>query len=356
VHRAVAVALALALAGGCAGPAVAAGSRDTLFAKLPHLFGSAPSALLSAREVLRRYETALTALQTPRFLAFTFAVDQVGAHDLSQTHRVFRDGRRERDETLVTDGFTLRNPDVRIFTSANRYAVASIAPRARAYAFKLVATRHDGDHDTYLFDTAAHAPAAFAVTSVAIDGLRFLPVELGFHIDAGSLRGKGRLTYGLVDRYWLVRLAEVATNEAGLAARERIVWSQYQFPERLPASTFNAREALPAPGRGLPRATRPLAARTPFPAGALRVPSPQATLRIGSPPATAIPAPLLGAPPAKPHVTRHRLPAVSPRPVASDEASPPPGLLQGPVTPAALPGQAAPAATGATTVPPAAAP
>jgi hypothetical protein len=211
---------------------------------------------LSPGLVLARYGAVLGAVKRPQQLVFAYTVEQLGLQDLEQSHRVYRSGHSERDETLVVDGYTLQYPSIRIFRNrSDRYDIAAVAPRLGAYAFRYaVGQRPVGD--SYLFKTARLSPGAFAVTQVEIDGRTFLPSVVRFTIVGNGARGSGELIYAGSQTFWLVRRATVSTHlTSGKTARERITWSNYQFPTSLPPSTF-------APPRPV---TTPPAAPTPTP-------------------------------------------------------------------------------------------
>ena len=211
----------------------------------------APSAVARAALrpalVLQRYTQRLAAIKRPRALAFQYTVEQLGLHELEQAHRVYRSGVSERDETLVVDGYVLQHPSIRIFRNrTDRYDVGEVAPRAYSFAYARLLARPGGN--TYVFRTARAASAAFAVSEVEIDGGTFLPSVIRFKVGGNGARGSGELNYGRAESFWLVRQATInAKLTSGASARERITWSNYQFPTKLPPSTFEPPRPIPTP-------------------------------------------------------------------------------------------------------------
>ncbi|MFZ1125946.1 MAG: hypothetical protein WAN59_12475 [Candidatus Baltobacteraceae bacterium] len=196
---------------------------------------------LEPATVLARYADALAALKHPAAISFEFSVEQLGLRNLEQTHRVYRSGSDERDETLSVDGYALKNPAVRIFRNRGyRYDIATIAPKPEAYEFSFSSVQRAGDHYAYSFETKSRAAASFAVTGVTIDGASFLPSVVRFAASGGA-RASGRLRYVGAQGYWVVTEAIAdARLPDGKVAHERIVWSSYRFPQSLPPSTFQA--------------------------------------------------------------------------------------------------------------------
>ncbi len=236
-----------------AGALLLAGAR---FAPEPEASPSARAPLRPAL-VLARYAEGLAKIKRPKALAFQYTVEQLGLHDLEQSHRVYRSGVSERDETLVVDGYTLQYPSIRIFRNrVDRYDVTAVAPRPGTYRFAYSGLLPRPGGNAYVFKTIRTASGAFAVSEIEIDGRTFLPSVIRFKLAGNGARGGGELRYGRADVYWLVRQAIVSAKLTnGANAHERITWSNYQFPTALPPSTF-------AP----PRATRaPLLAPTPVP-------------------------------------------------------------------------------------------
>jgi hypothetical protein len=211
----------------------------------PRPLGAHP-APLPGNVVLQRYATALAALALPKAISFDYTVEQLGLRNLEQTHRVYRSGVRERDETVIVDGYTLGRPAIRIFSNRTyRYAVGSIAPALGAYAFDFAGVVRTNGGYGYVYRTEPHAAASFAVSEIEIDGRSFLPSIVRFRIAGDGARGSGSIVYGRSDMYWVVREARVNAHLSdGTAAHERIVWTNYQFPAALPPSTFEAPRPL----------------------------------------------------------------------------------------------------------------
>jgi hypothetical protein len=213
----------------------------------------APLSDLPPSLVLSRYEAALASLLRPKALSFEYTVEQLGPHNLEQTHRVYRSGVRERDETLVVDGYALKQPAVRIFTNRSyRYDVASIAPTSDAYSFAYAGLVRAPDGYAYTFRTEAREATPFAVTAVDVDGRTFLPAVVHFKIAGNGARGSGVLQYAGFGPFWLVREAQVNVHvDNGALGHERIVWSDYQFHASLPPSTFEEPPGTSPGGGGL---------------------------------------------------------------------------------------------------------
>jgi len=191
---------------------------------------------LAPGAVLARYGHALATLRRPKSVSFQYSVEQLGLRNLEQTHRVYRSGLRERDETLAADGQPLPIPSIRIIENRmDRYDILAVAPRLPAYAFTFVGLRHRA----YVFKTLAHAAGPFTVTAVELDAGTYLPAVVRFRIAGNGARGSGELHYARADRYWVVRMAQITAHLTnGARAHERIAWSGYQFPSSLPPSTF----------------------------------------------------------------------------------------------------------------------
>lgn len=189
--------------------------------------------------VLAKYEHALNVAPVPKFVEFDYSVEQVGMHDLIQTHRIYRSGDTERDEITSVDGQALTHPQTRIIRDrVDHYGIGAVAPRPARYTFSFIGKRRSGGHYDYLFSTHPREPAAFFVRAIAIDGGRYLPSQVVFSATTASARAEGRLLYGPFERYWMVVEAAVTARVAGKISRERIAFSRYVFPPSLPDSTF----------------------------------------------------------------------------------------------------------------------
>ncbi len=205
----------------------------------------APPQLLDSQAVLQRYEAKLAEMKDPQTLIFMYAVSQAGPQDIDQTHRVYRSGNLVRDETLIVDGVTQKF--TRIARYRNRYTLQSLAPRSAQYVFLFVRQiRTAGRYDYFYRAVPLGAPTAFTVRTMTIDGRSFLPREIRFHSTGIGARGDGTLVFTSAGKYWVPVSIAVAGTVNGRAARERIVFTGYQFPPSLPKSTFQAPRALPA--------------------------------------------------------------------------------------------------------------
>ncbi len=226
----------------------------------------------NAAFVTAHYLEALAKLKRPKTVAFEYALAQLGLHTMEQTHRVYRSGSSERDETLIIDGVKLKAPAVRIITGRNpHYDIAVVTPRLETYRFvPIAATKTPNGGYTYVFHLVPHAPRAFTITAIELDGRTFLPSLVKFTTSANGAHGTGMLRYSGVDGYWVIREATIsAMLPNGKPARERITWSRYRFPSTLPRDTF--------------RVPRPQASPTLVP-GAMVVPG-----DAGAPPANPVP-------------------------------------------------------------------
>jgi hypothetical protein len=197
--------------------------------------------------VIAKYVAALASVPAPKYVRFEYSVEQVGPRDLVQTHRIYRSGQTERDETLSVDGQTLPNPSVRIIRHrVDRYGIAAVAPRPVSYVFTFVGSKRSGARYDYAFATQPRSSgASFTVTGVLIDGRRHLPLQIAFEAGAKQVRATGRLTYAPFEHYWMIVEATVTARSEGKVSRERIAWSRYSFLDSLPESTFVAPRPLP---------------------------------------------------------------------------------------------------------------
>lgn len=213
---------------------------------------------LAPAAVLTHYAAALLRLKEPHVFTFDYTLEQTSARSLEQTHRVFRSGNNERDETLTVDGKRLSPPTVRVFRGRrNRYTVSGLAPRPADYEFTYVGLQRDGHHVDYLFHLTPRAARPFAVTDVTIDGVRFLPLSIGFKTSAKS--GAGSITFGGNARWWVPYVATARARVADDVAAERLTFYTYRFPPALPESTFSVahRPAAHALAPEIPPAAAP---------------------------------------------------------------------------------------------------
>ena len=204
------------------------------------------SAALTAASVLARYAEALVVYRTPPVLTFEYTVEQTGARNIEQRHRVFRSGQSQRDELLEVDGKKLDPPSVHIFLGRrNRYKVESLAPRPSAYTFRYLGPVRDGRHTDAVFATTPITPGAPSVTrQVQIDGLTFLPVSISF--TTAARKGSGSITFGRVQKAWMPLTATAKATYAKFGALEKVSFYRYRFPAKLPDSTFSKPRPLPS--------------------------------------------------------------------------------------------------------------
>jgi len=194
---------------------------------------------------LARYAAALAVVRTPPVLSFEYSIDQAGARDIQQTHRVFRSGTSERNELLSVDGKKLVPPSIHIFLGhRNRYAIEALAPRPEAYRFRYVGTVRDARHVDAVFATTPLSSSAATVRQVTIDGVTFLPVAIRFVTKLHG--GSGTVTFGRVQKYWVATAASARATYAKHAAVEHITFYRYRFPTSLAPSTFSTPRPLPS--------------------------------------------------------------------------------------------------------------
>jgi len=135
----------------------------------PLLRGTA--AVTTSATVLARYAEALIVYRTPAVISYEYSVDQTGAREIQQTHRVFRSGPSQRDELLSVDGKKLNPPSVRIYEGRrNRYTVEALAPRPGAYTFKYLGPVRNGHHTDAVFATTPITPGAAVVRQARSTG------------------------------------------------------------------------------------------------------------------------------------------------------------------------------------------
>jgi hypothetical protein len=206
------------------------------------------SAPLDSQVVLERYASRLLANEPPKVLVFTYSVSQAGPRYIEQTHRIYRSGELVRDETLSVDGQPLKQKVTRIARYRNRYTLDNLAPRLTQYAFLFQRAFRAGNAWEYQYRAVPlGAPAEFVVESLTIDGRSFLPVSIQFHTANSVAKGKGAIGFSRSGKYWVPTSVNVEATISGKPARERITFAAYQFPARLPKSTFQAPKPLPTP-------------------------------------------------------------------------------------------------------------
>ena len=209
------------------------------------LLGVAP-ATVDSQYVLQRYAVAVTRATAPRVVIYSYTVSQVGPSNIEQHHRIYRSGSAVRDETLTVDGMPLSRKIVKFSHRADPYTLERFAPRTDAYELLFVGTAKDGRHLDYVYDaTPLNRSASAWVDRLTVDGVKFLPRAVHFRSGGPALNGTGEIDFAPMGKYWMPVLATARAQIKGKPARERIVWSEYRFPEALPASTFQAPEQLP---------------------------------------------------------------------------------------------------------------
>jgi hypothetical protein len=206
---------------------------------------------------LTRYDAHMASFRTPAVMTFEYTLEQAGDHNITQTHRIYRSKNVERDEIISTGDTKITKPKIRIsHMRPNPYLLENLAPRSSAYTFTYMGQVADGTHIDYLYRTTprSRASLAYTVTSIVIDGRRFLPVSIDFSANAAPVIaglgssvlpaasappiGTGRLRFGDMGGGWVVNEVEASASVGKNRLRERIVWHGYRFPKSLPPSTF----------------------------------------------------------------------------------------------------------------------
>jgi hypothetical protein len=194
---------------------------------------------------------AIDTVEQPKAVIFTYTVSQAGPTTIEQRHVIYRSGSEVRDETLAVDGETLVRKLVRFSHREDSYAIARLSPRTTDYELLFVRTVKDGRHLDYEYDAAPLLRTADAsIDRVTIDGIRYLPRTIYFTTQGPDAKGSARVAFAPFGRYWMPVAADVDAVVNGKPAREHIAWSDYSFPQSLPASAF-------IPPKPLPGATLP---------------------------------------------------------------------------------------------------
>jgi hypothetical protein len=194
--------------------------------------------------VVAKYAAAIKTVKEPRVFSVEYTIEQTGTRALQQTHRIYRSGTNERDETIAVNGTRPAAPLVRIFRRAYRYTVAALAPKPSAYDFSYAGPHKSGKHVDYVFDLMPkRGSPAFAFTQVTIDGVTFLPSSIAFATSQHA--GRGEVRFAKSDRWWVARSAVAQAKVARGVAKERLTFTRWRFPATLPRSTFAAPRPLP---------------------------------------------------------------------------------------------------------------
>lgn len=203
---------------------------------------------LDSQVVLQQYATHLLSAEIPKTLIFTYSVSQAGPESIEQSHRIYRSGDLVRDETLQVDGQSLKLKVTRITRYRNRYTIENLAPRMTAYAFLFLRTVRTGNSYSYVYKAVPlGAPGSFVVLGMTVDGRTFLPSEIRFRTASATMKGEGSVSFARAGKYWVPTGVAVRAVIDGKPARERITFTSYQFPGRLPKSTFQGPRPLPTP-------------------------------------------------------------------------------------------------------------
>ena len=227
---------------------------QAVLARTPQAAASRPpqaAVPLAPQAVLARYGAALKRLEEPRVFTVEYTLEQTGSRTLEQTHRIFRSGGSERDETIAVNGTRLTRPQVRIFRNRPyRYGVAALAPKPAQYAFAYTGPRKAAHHFDYVFRLVPKKPGAFAFTELTVDGVTFLPGTVAFATRAHG--GRGSVSFTKHDRWWVANRANASVRASGGTDREQLGFSRWRFPPSLPPSTFALPRALPSAPPVLP--------------------------------------------------------------------------------------------------------
>lgn len=212
---------------------------------------AAAALALTPHDVIEKYQAAVAAVREPRVFTLEYTIEQTGMRSLEQSHRIFRSGGNERDETIAVNGNRATRPQVRVFRGRRyRYTVTALSPKTTAYDFRFVGIRRDGHHVDYVYALRPKTDAAFRFTQVTIDGITFLPNEVNFATrDHG---GRGIVAFGKRQKYWVATSAAASADGAGGVASERLVFYAYRFPASLPDSTFAVARPVAKSGPALP--------------------------------------------------------------------------------------------------------
>ncbi|HET7814414.1 MAG TPA: hypothetical protein VFL13_08575 [Candidatus Baltobacteraceae bacterium] len=201
---------------------------------------------LDSQIVIQRYARTMLRLTAPKVLVFSYTVSQAGPTAIEQTHRIYRSGELVRDETLLVDG--AKQKTIRISRYRNRYTLSNLAPRLTEYTFLFEGATRSGSTLQYAYKAVPNAPSTngFAIDGMVIDGKSFLPSLVRFHTVSAGARGDGTVTFVPSGAYWVPQVVNIEATLAGKSARERITFSGYRFPLRLPKSTFQGPRPLPS--------------------------------------------------------------------------------------------------------------
>lgn len=212
---------------------------------------AAAALVLTPSAVVTKYEATVAKLREPRVFTLEYTMEQTGSRAIEQSHRIFRSGSNERDETLAVNGNRATRPQVRVFRGRRyRYTVKGLSPQTKAYAFRFVGTRRDGHHLDYVYALAPKAKSGFRFTQVTIDGVAFLPTAVAFATREHA--GHGLITFGKRQKWWVATTAIASAEAPGGTAHERMAFYAYRFPPSLPTSTFAIARPLPKLGPALP--------------------------------------------------------------------------------------------------------
>ncbi|HYZ17009.1 MAG TPA: hypothetical protein VE591_11430, partial [Candidatus Acidoferrum sp.] len=65
---------------------------------------AAAALTLTPGMVVTKYEATVAKLREPRVFTLEYTMEQTGSRALEQSHRIFRSGANERDETIAVNG------------------------------------------------------------------------------------------------------------------------------------------------------------------------------------------------------------------------------------------------------------
>ena len=219
--------------------------KRVFFVLAPLLLGIS-TRQLDSQVVLASYTRAIATVRAPSVVVFSYTVSQTGSNNIEQHHRIYRSGLEVRDETLSIDGVPLLHKIVHFEQRADRYTIARFAPATGAYEMLFLGTVRDGRHLDYAYEaTPLNHGSTTWIDRITIDGANFLPRTVHFHTQSENVVGSGEVQFGSFGSYWMPISATATAQIDGKPARERIAWTDYRFPLRLPPSTFQAPQPLP---------------------------------------------------------------------------------------------------------------
>ena len=211
-------------------------------------FGATPSPV----KVVDSYRSALASLKRPPFVEFTYTHTRSGpSRIVTEEHRVYRtlDG-QERNDTVMVNGTPIVPAASRILhRPVWPYDVAQFAPSPDDYDVSLAAPAFVSGRKALALKLARRTAADFTLKDLFFDPRRFLPLRETFSVTGGNCSGDGLINFGPASEYWLptsIQVTCTAQTPSGPAVyKESIRFSNYAFPNAIPADVFNASASSP---------------------------------------------------------------------------------------------------------------